>query len=449
GNLTDAVGVRGYAFVDIRPRIRRDREARTISVDFVVQEGPRVFVELVNIQGNVRTLDQVVRREVLLVEGDAFNSSKLRRSRQRIRNLGFFEQVEIDNAAGSAPDKTVINVTVKEKSTGEISFGAGYSTSAGILGDASIRERNLLGRGQDLRVGFQLGQKQQQIDLSFTEPYFLSKNLLAGFDVFRTVRDLQDESSFDRKSTGFSLRTGYKISEPLSQSLKYTLKNDEITDIPADASLAIRQQEGAFVTSSVGQTLLYDKRDDRFYPTEGYFIELENTLAGLGGDSRYLRNELSGTTYYQVADEWVVNIGGSAGYTFELGEDLRIIDRFFLGGPTLRGFESAGVGPRDLATDDALGGKWFYRGTVGLQFPLGLPNEFGIKGRLFSDAGSIGDSGFALGSQTDTSSLRVSIGTGIAWSSPFGPITLDLAQALVKENFDRTEIFRFSFGTRF
>lgn len=449
GNLTDAVGVGGYAFVDIRPRVRRDRDARTIGVDFVIQEGPRVFVELVNVSGNVRTLDRVIRREVLLVEGDAFNSSKLRRSRQRIRNLGFFEKVEIENLAGTSPDRTVINVSIKEKSTGEISFGAGFSTSTGILGDASIRERNLLGRGQDLRIGLQLGTKQQQIDLSFTEPYFLGRRLSAGFDVFNTVRDLQDESSFDRETTGFSLRTGYKVSERLSQSLKYTLKEDEITEIPSDASLAIQEQEGSFVTSSIGQTLLYDQRDNRFEPTDGYFVEISNTLAGLGGDTKYLRNEVSGATYYEVADEWVLSLGGSAGYTFDLGEEIRIIDRFFLGGPTLRGFEPAGVGPRDTATDDALGGKWFYRGTVGMLFPLGLPNEFGIRGRLFSDAGSLGDSDSSVGAITDTGSLRLSLGTGIAWSSPFGPVTLDLSHALLKESFDKTEIFRFSFGTRF
>lgn len=449
GQLTDAVGVLGYAFVDIRPRVRRDRKERTIDVDFVIQEGPRVFVELVNISGNVRTLDKVIRREMLLVEGDAFNSSKVRRSRTRIRNLGFFEKVDIDNAPGSARDKTVINVAVKERSTGEISFGAGYSTSSGVLGDASIRERNLLGRGQDLRVGFQLGQRKQQIDLSFTEPYFLDKNLSAGFDVFKTETDFQDESSYDRKALGFALRTGYRISEPLSQSWKYTLREDEITDIPSDASSAIKEQEGKYVTSSIGQTLLYDKRNDKFNPTDGYFLQMENTVAGLGGDSQYLRNEWSAGYFYEIADKWILNIGGGAGYMFDLGEPIRIVDRFSLGGASLRGFESSGIGPRDLATDDALGGKWYYSGTVGVSFPLGLPNEFGIRGRLFTEAGSLGDSGTSIGDATDTGSIRLSVGTGIEWSSPFGPVNIDLSRALVKEDFDKTEIFRFSFGTRF
>ncbi len=449
GSLTDAVGILGYAFVDIRPRVQRDRDKRTVDVTFTIQEGPRVFVELVNISGNVRTLDEVIRREVLLVEGDAFNTSKLRRSRQRIRNLGFFERVEIENKAGSAPDKTVIDVSVREKSTGEISFGAGFSSTSGVLADASIRERNLLGRGQDLKLGLQVGEKQQLIDLSFTEPYFLNREVSAGFDVFRTVRDLQSESSFDRESLGFALRAGYRVTEALSQSWKYTLREEDITDVPSDASAAIKEQEGEFVTSSIGQTLLYDKRDSRFTPTDGYFVQFENTLAGFGGDSRYLRNEVSSGTFFSLAERWILNIGGGGGYIVGIGDDIRIIDRFFLGGNSLRGFEDSGVGPRDLATQDSVGGNWYYRGTVGLRFPLGLPNEFGLSGRIFTDAGSVGENDSTLASITDTGSLRMSVGTGILWNSPFGPVNIDLAQAILKEDFDQTEIFRFSFGARF
>ena len=449
GSLTDAVGILGYAFVDIRPRVQRDRDKRTVDVTFTIQEGPRVFVELVNISGNVRTLDEVIRREVLLVEGDAFNTSKLRRSRQRIRNLGFFERVEIENKAGSAPDKTVIDVSVREKSTGEISFGAGFSSTSGVLADASIRERNLLGRGQDLKLGLQVGEKQQLIDLSFTEPYFLNREVSAGFDVFRTVRDLQSESSFDRESLGFALRAGYRVTEALSQSWKYTLREEDITDVSSDASAAIKEQEGEFVTSAIGQTLLYDKRDSRFTPTDGYFVQFENTLAGFGGDSRYLRNEVNSGTFFSLAERWILNIGGGGGYIVGIGDDIRIIDRFFLGGNSLRGFEDSGVGPRDLATQDSVGGNWYYRGTVGLRFPLGLPNEFGLSGRIFTDAGSVGENDSTLASITDTGSLRMSVGTGILWNSPFGPVNIDLAQAILKEDFDQTEIFRFSFGARF
>ena len=449
GKLTDSAGVLGYAFVDIRPRVRRDRKTRTIDLAFVIQEGPRVFVEAVVISGNIRSLDEIVRREMLLVEGDAFNSSKLRRSRKRISNLGFFERVEIENKAGSARDKTVVDVSLKEQSTGELSFGAGFSSEAGVVGDASIRERNLLGRGQDLVLGVQVGEKKQLIDLSFTEPYFLDKNVSAGVDAFRKFVDLQTESSFDRESLGFALRSGYRITEPLSQSWKYTLRQDKITDIPSDASLAIKEQVGDFITSSIGQTILYDKRNNRFNPTKGYFLQMENTVAGFGGDSQFIRNGWKGGTYHEIAEKWILNVSGGVGYIVGLGKDVRIIDRFFLGGDSLRGFEASGVGPRDLTTNDSIGGNWFYKSTLGVTFPLGLPNEFGLRGRMFTDAGSIGSNDSNVASITDTASLRMSVGTGILWDSPIGPVNIDFTKTLLKEDFDQTEFLKFGFGARF
>ena len=449
GKLTDSAGVLGYAFVDIRPRVRRDRKTRTIDLAFVIQEGPRVFVEEIVISGNIRSLDEIIRREMLLVEGDAFNSSKLRRSRKRIRNLGFFERVEIKNKAGSARDRTVVDVSLKERSTGEISFGAGFSSSSGVLGDASIRERNLLGRGQDLRLSAKIGEKKQEIDLSFTEPYFLDKNVSAGVDVFRKNVDLQSESSFDRETLGFALRSGYRITELLSQSWEYTLRQDKITDIPANASLAVKEQAGDFITSSIGQTILYDKRNNRFSPKKGYFLRMRNTVAGFGGDSQYVRNDWSGGTYHQIAEKWILSVVGGAGYIVGLGKDIRIIDRFFLGGDSLRGFEVSGVGPRDLTTGDSIGGNWFYRSTLGVTFPLGLPNEFGLRGRMFTDAGSIGSNDSNVSSITDTASLRMSVGTGILWNSPIGPLNIDFTKTLLKEDFDQTEFFKFGFGARF
>ena len=447
GNLTDAVGVLGYAFVEIVPNVNRDREARAIAVTFAVEEGPRVFVERVRITGNVRTTDEVIRREMLLVEGDAFNTSKLRRSLRRIRNLGFFEDVNIENEPGSAEDRTIISVAVKEQATGEISFGAGYSTASGVLGEIGVRERNLLGTAQDLRLNLRFGTKEREGELSYTEPYFMDRELSAGIDIFSTQRDLQDESSYDREATGFALRMGYRITEPLSQTWKYVLREDEVTDIRADASLAIQEERGAFVTSALSQTLLYDLRDNRFNPTEGYFLQMDNAVAGIGGDSRYLRNRWDSAFYLPVAENWIVNLDAGAGYVFELGEDIRIVDRFFLGGGSLRGFEPAGVGPRDRATDDALGGEWFYRLSAGLSLPLGLPNEFGVKGRVFTDAGSVGGNDKA--GDTDDGSLRSSIGVGLSWLSPIGPVNIDISRVVRKEEYDQTQSFRFSFGTRF
>ncbi|HEX2116050.1 MAG TPA: outer membrane protein assembly factor BamA [Alphaproteobacteria bacterium] len=447
--LTDAVGSLGYAFVDIRPRINRDRDAKTVDVTYEIQEGPRVYVERINITGNVRTLDKVIRREMRLAEGDAFNTAKLRRSRQRIRNLGFFERVEVTNVPGDAPDRTVVNIEVQERSTGEVSFGVGFSTADGALADISLRERNLLGRGQDLKLGLTVSQRRQEVDLSFTEPYFLDRNLSAGFDVFHITRDFQRESRFDQENVGFTLRTGYQITEPLRQTLRYTLREDTIENVSPDASRLIREQIGSTLSSIVGQELLYDQRDDRFDPTDGYYVRLINDFAGFGGDVTYLRNRFGAGGYYPIADEWVASLTGELGYIADFGESIRIQNRFFIGGETLRGFASAGIGPRDITTGDALGGREYAIGTAQLTFPSGLPKELGIRANVFSDFGMLRDPDTTGPEVVDVDTIRVSLGVGAVWRSPFGPIRVSLATPVRKEPFDETELFRFSFGSRF
>lgn len=447
--LTEALGNRGYAFVDIQPRVKRNVDTRTIDVTFDVKEGPRVYVERIDISGNVRTLDKVIRREFRLVEGDAFNTSKLQRSEQRIKNLGYFKKVDVTTNAGSAPDKTVIGVNVEEQSTGEFSVGAGYSTSEGVLGDISIRERNLLGRGQDLRIGTVIAQRQQQVDLSFTEPYFLDRNLAAGVDLFEINQDNQLIGQFNQFTYGGSLRMGYQINEALRQTLKYTLRQDTINNVQPTASRFIQEEAGTRNTSSVGQVLLYDKRDNRLDPSAGYFGQLGVDLAGLGGNVRYVRTLLSGGYFYSVAPQWVLSLTGEGGYIHGLNDTVRIEDRFFVGGDNLRGFATGGIGPRDLQTNDALGGNIYYVGTVSLGFPIGLPQELGITGRVFSDFGSL----FNLDEKGDTiadpHSVRVSAGFGVSWASPLGPIKLDLALPVKRESFDKKQIFRIGFGTRF
>jgi len=448
--ITDAVGNRGFAFVDVRPRPTLDRENYVVDLVFDVDEGPRVYVERIDVVGNLRTLDKVIRREFRLVEGDAFNTSRLRRSQQRIRNLGFFKKVDVRNEQGSAPDKTVITVEVEEQSTGELSLGAGFSTTEGPLADISIRERNLLGRGQDLRAAFLISGRTQQLDLSFTEPYFLDRNVAAGFDLFRIERDNQDRSSFDQFSVGGAIRFGFQITENLRETVRYTLRTDEITNVDSNASRFIREQEGTRTTSAIGHTLFYDRRDNRIDPTEGYFAALSNDLAGLGGDARYIRTRVSSGYYYPVsAPDWVLSVAGEVGHIQGLGKDVAIQDRFFIGGDTLRGFETGGIGPRDVDTGDSLGGNTFAVGSVSLQFPLGLPQELGVAGRVFTDFGTLFNLDQSGSEIVDKSSLRASIGTGVSWRSPFGPIRVDFAVPVVKESFDETELFRVSFGTRF
>lgn len=447
--LTEIVGTLGYAFVDVRPRINRDRETKKINVTYVINEGPRVFVEKINIAGNVRTLDKVIRREFRLVEGDAFNASKLRRSRTRIRNLGFFETVDVEQVPGSAPDKTILNATVEEKPTGQITLGAGFSSEVGILGDVQLQERNFLGKGQNLKLQLQIAAEASQVDLSFTEPYFLDRPVSAGFDIFRTARDLQDTSSFDLERTGFRLRSGYRITEELGQTWRYMFRLTEISDVDNDASTLIQAQEGSSTQSQISHIVSYDKRDRVFNTTSGYFLQLETDLAGLGGSVRHFRNTAQASTFYPLADQWILSLSGKAGLISELGKDILLSERYFLGGDDIRGFETAGIGPRDTATNDALGGEWMYAGSLGLKFPTGLPEELGVAGRIFTDFGSSGGLSPTNSTTADESSLRLGMGVGLSWESPFGPLGLDLAYPVLKEDFDEKEFIRVNFGARF
>lgn len=447
--ITNRVGELGFAFVDVRPRVNRDRDTQKINITFEVNEGPRVFVERIDISGNVRTLDKVIRREFQIVEGDAFNSAKMRRSRQRLQRLNFFEKLNIEQVPGSAPDKAVINVAVEEKSTGSISLGAGYSSAVGAIGEIEITEANFLGRGQNVGLKFQLAAERSTIDLSFTEPYFLDREIAAGFDIFHVSQNLQDTSSYDTQRTGFGLRAGYPITEDLTQSWNYTFRRAKITDVDTNASTLVQAQEGTEYLSQVSHNINYDKRDSPLKPTEGYQVALRTDAAGLGGTLKHLRNTVRGATYYEVVDEWVITVGGKAGYIIGLGDDVDILERYYIGGDDLRGFATRGVGPRDTLTDDALGGEWMYTGTLQLGFPLGLPAELGVTGRVFTDMGSSGQLEPTNATVEDTGSLRVSSGVGITWVSPFGPLGFDVGFPLVKEDFDEEELFRVNFGTRF
>ncbi len=449
-NLTDSLSNLGYAFVDIRPRTERNREDRTIDITFDIQEGPKVFVERIEIQGNVRTLDEVIRREFRLIEGDAFNTAKLRRSRKEIQDLGFFKSVNINNEPGASPDKTIITVDVEEQPTGDLSFGVGFSSTAGPLGNVGLRERNLLGKGQDLKLAFTISTETTALNLSFTEPYFLDRNLAAGFDVFRLTAS-KDESSFDQERIGASLRAGYNLVEDLRQVWRYTLQHEEIKDVQSNASLLVRDDQGSRIQSSVNQELTYDTRDSRFDPHEGAILSLTNEFAGLGGDVYFLKSTLGGAYYLPITDRSDIAFKASGGHIFGIGQDTRVGDRFFLGPDTLRGFKFAGVGPRDRSTDDAVGGKTFYTGTLQVSFPLGLPEEIQIRGRVFGDVGAAFDfDGDISGNQIDNSSSpRAAVGAGFSWQSPLGPFSLDLGFAILEEDFDETETIQFSFGTKF
>ncbi|MDJ0942084.1 MAG: outer membrane protein assembly factor BamA [Kiloniellales bacterium] len=449
-SLTEAVGDLGYAFVDIRPRVDKDVENRIINLTYDIQEGPKVFVERIEIEGNERTLDKVIRREFRLVEGDAFNATKLRRSRQRVQDLGFFRSVTVDTEEGSQDDRSVVRVAVEEQPTGDLTFGAGFSTTVGPVGNIAIRERNLLGRGQDLRLSFTLSGDRSELDLSFTEPYFLDKDLSAGFDAFRVQQD-QDESSFNETVTGGGVRIGYDLFEDVRQVWRYTGKYQQVQDVDNDASELVKDQEGNRIVSSMSQELIWNRLDSRLNPSDGYAISLTTEVAGLGGDAFFSKNSIKGAYYYPVFDDVILSVTAIGGYMIGLGKDTQVSDRFFIGGSTFRGFEFAGIGPRDADTDDALGGNYYYVGTAEATFPLGLPEEFQIKGRLFAEVGALWDldNNDVDVNVDDSSSPRLTLGAGISWNSPLGPFVVDFGIPLIKEDFDEEEIFRFSVGTRF
>jgi outer membrane protein insertion porin family len=455
--LSDRVGSLGYAFVDVRPRIDRDEKNHVLTLTYDIQEGPKVYVERIDISGNVRTQDKVIRREFRLAEGDAFSTSKLKRTEQRLKNLDFFESVDIQTVPSDSPDKTIIKVKVKEQSTGELSFGAGFSTSVGPLGNIGFRERNLLGKGQDLRANLTISGKRSAVDVSFTDPYFLDKDMSAGVDLFH--RRL-DPGTNRETQTGIGFRLGYDLSEYLRHTVSYQFRADRVYHIDSGkngdrASDVIFDEEGYNYYSILGSSFSYDRRDNAQDPRSGYFLTWDTRFAGLGGSVEYLSNTLQGGYFYPATKAVTVGVTSEVGYIMPLfGDYLHYPDGFFLGGPdSLRGFKPRGVGPRDRATNShagSIGGQFLWDGTVQATFPLGLPEEYAIRGRVFSDFGIL--TGYDAKSDVsiqDDASIRASLGAGLTWVSPFGPLAVDFAFPVLKESQDRTEFFSFSVGTSF
>lgn len=459
--LTDRVGGLGYAFLDVRPRVRKNDPGSMIDVVYDIREGVRAYVDRINISGNVRTLDSVIRREMQLVEGDAFNADRLRRSRQRIRNLGFFEKVDVSTSPSErSSDALDLDVKVREKSTGNLLFGLGWSSSDGPLFKVSVAERNLLGKGQNLRLSATAAGRKQSIDFSFVEPRFLDRPLSAGLDVFVRERDRQRESSYDLKEIGTGLHVGFNYTEAWRQSLRYSLQETEVKNVKSTASPYIRgilgngsvDKEGGTLLSMVGQTLSRDQRDSAVDPKQGYMVRLGTDIAGLGGDEKFAKATLDAQYYIPVTDDIVFVQKGMVGLVQGLGEDVRFIRNYYLGGSNLRGFKYGGASPRDKGTGDAFGGNWMATGSTELRFPLGLPEELGISGKVFSDYGLIGKPDSVLEAEmSSSSSPRLSVGVGIVWQTPIMalPLSMDFAWAILKEDFDKTETFRFNFGTHF
>ena len=467
-NLALEASRQGFVFAKVEPKVDRNVGQGSLNISYNIEEGRRAYVEQIIIEGNTRTLDEVIRRELLIYEGDAFNRTLIERARRRLTSLDFFEKIEFQEEEGSAPDKINLIVLVTEKSTGKISFSVGYSSYEQVIGSVELSERNFMGRGQFVKLNTTLSFKRQQVDFSFTEPYFMGMPISAGIDIFATKSDNSETSSYESTNVGFALRTGFKLDEYSSLGFKYTLAYRDVNGIDEDeASPAIIGQEGSSIKSSVGATYTWDDLDNSSRPTLGFRGQLESEVAGLGGDTYYGRVEAHGWYFYPLYEESIIlKLEGNAGHIEGFnGKDVPLQDRFFKGAESFRGFAQAGVGPRQIGNDgdtDAIGAQSYAIGTAELTFPVGLPEQWGIEGAAFTDFGTVFDTpeeSIATGTPPctgaknctvfDTMAFRASVGAGLIWQSPFGPLRFEVAYPVMKAKYDETEWFRFSIGTRF
>ncbi|MGB0908335.1 MAG: outer membrane protein assembly factor BamA [Maricaulaceae bacterium] len=476
-SLTFAAGASGYAFVDIQPDIKRNRDEKTVDLVFNIVEGPRVYIERIDIVGNTTTLDYVIRREMELVEGDAFNRILLDRSRNRVRSLRFFEEVEITETQGSGPDRAVVEVKVTEQPTGELSFSAGFSSADSFLVDLSISQRNLRGRGQLMRFVIRASSNRREIDLRFTEPRFLGRNLAAGIELFDVTVDYLDEAGFRQSRTGGQISLGFPLTEHTRLTARYSLRteNIKVPGLNCAALLAnpvqssnnnLCLQEGDRLSSIGGFTFGWDRRNDPITPTRGFDVRFNQDFAGIGGDVKYMRTDLQANFYRGLFKDVIASAKLLGGYIEGWGGDnVQVNDRFFKGSYDFRGYETAGIGPRVIQTDtltgevrrgNALGGNAYGLAAAEVSFPLGVAS---LLGSVFIEAGTVGllDEDFKFETvegnirteTVDDLSIRSILGASVFWESPFGPIRFDFTKPLKQYDYDERKSFQFTTRTRF
>src|SRR5581483_4122689 len=520
---------RGFAFAVVKPRGDRNIEAHTVSIIFAVDEGPRTYIERINIRGNNRTRDYVIRREFDIAEGDAYNRALVDRAERRLKNLDYFKTVKITNEPGSSPDRIILNVDVEEKSTGDFSVSGGYSTSDGFVADVSISERNLLGTGLYAKAGVSWGQRSRGYTFSVVDPYLFGYRVAGGLDLFMRTQLASSYVSYNTKTFGIAPRLVFALREDLTMQLRYTLTKTEVsispllmncnnvnpnflntfptpaftpnglntsaattapnpnpfgiaqTDCYADGetTLAVKKElaSGPVWTSAVGYGLTYNLLDNVKDPTTGLIVDFRQDFAGLGGNVKYIKTSSEMRYYFPVVSDIVGVLHGQGGMINSYGGagGLRMLDQFQMGPNLVRGFAPAGIGPRDLTlgtSNDALGGTKYWGASAELQMPFWfLPKEIGLRGALFADAGSVWDwdpgtltvgpsfGGVAtrcwavtnecLVPSSNNMIIRSSVGAGLIWSSPFGPLRFDFAFPLTKASYDRKQWFRFGGGTSF
>ena len=502
--MTIEAAKHGYAFATVRPRGDRDFQKKIINLTFVVEEGTRAYIERINIIGNTRTRDYVIRREFDIGEGDAYNRALIDRAERRLKNLGYFKTVKITNEPGSAPDRVVINVNVEEQSTGEFTISGGYSTADGFLAEVSVADRNLMGRGEFAKASVSYGQYTRGFGVSFVEPYLLGYRMAGGIDVFARQTLATSYVSYNTETVGVNLKLGFALSEELAFTPRYSIFQQRV-DLPdylnncistsmnlfggatppngylfhnpghvipgvdecyadGEATLPVRIElaNGPVLESIIGYTLAYNTLDNNKSPTSGLYAEIKQDMAGVGGNVNFIRTQVEARNYYEIFPDVIGVVKLQGGHLQGWGgRDLRMLDNFQMGPNLVRGFAPAGIGPRDITpgtTNDALGGTMFWGASFEAQTPLYfLPKEIGIKVAAFADAGSLwnykSETSWAVTGETlqvaDDSTVRSSVGLGLIWDSPLGPLRFDFAYPITKASYDRTQFFRFSGGTKF
>ncbi len=464
----------GYAFAQVNPQVQTDPAAKTLAITLNIIDGPRVYIQRIDITGNTRTEDKVIRRELTVAEGDGYNQSKIDDSTKNIKNLGYFKDEKITSATGSTPQQVVLNTAVTEQATGQFSLGGGYSTQLGALLNAGLSQNNFLGTGIDASVNALLAQRGTQVNLGVTDPYFLDRDLIAGVDFFRTVTNSYTAAassySYSESDIGADLRLGYRFNSHVSQNFTYTLSQRDVYDVATGTSqsLYIENEAGVSSLSQLSQTLGFDYLDDDQSPTSGLELSLTTDFAGFGGSAKYVRISPSASYYVPLehifgSSAWVLKFSATGGDLIPIfGYEDKIVDRFFLGGDSLRGFADGGVGPSVAqnaantvyGAGDEIGGNRMWTQSTELHFPLPVSPDLGVSGFAFVDTGSVfGAKELSVGGVKqpiyDSSAPRVGAGAGVSWNTPFGLINLSLAEPLIKQRGDQIQQFRVSFGTRF
>ena len=443
--VTNKLGDLGYAFVNVTPDVVTNSENATLDVRIIIDQARKNYVERIEIIDNSRTADFVVRREMQLVEGDAYNQVKLQNSIRNIQNLGFFSDVSVKSRPGTSSDQTIIEIDVEEQSTGSLSFGVGYSSIDKSSVSLGIDEKNFLGTGRAVSFGVNVSNSKSNFNLSLTEPFFLNRNLSASTNVFQN-KTKGTSVTVDKRGVGFGL--GFRAANDIYHRLAYNLIESKTDETSSSSSTGENGEK--LLSSAVSYRLGIEKRDNRFDPSDGYFAEISETFSGIGGDVTYLQTVLRGAYYKPISFErFVLGARLETGHVSGLGDDVTQSNRFLLGGNKVRGFDGSGIGPRDSSSDGAVGGNQYYAGSFDVISNTGLNPDLGMRWTLFADYGSAWGTDFPTGVDgAEDDSMRQSIGFGILWDTAIGPLSFYWADPISKQPYDDLREFQFTIGTR-